>query len=68
MLVIVVGPPAAALVFTATLMVKLNVPDVVFFPERTPSLVSVRPGGNEPLATDQLYGAKPPVAPRLTAE
>ncbi len=42
---------------SVTRAVKLYVPLVVGVPEMTPvAALSVRPGGNEPEAIDQLYG------------
>ena len=46
-----------------TWTVKLKVPAAVGVPEMAPLLgLSVRPGGRDPLATDQVYGRVPPLA------
>src|SRR5436853_7886014 len=44
---------------------KLNGPDCVGVPDRTPAEESVTPEGSAPDATVHAYGAKPPIAPRL---
>jgi hypothetical protein len=48
---------------SVTRAVKLKVPLVVGVPEMRPvPLLSVNPGGSEPLAIDHAYGLVPPVA------
>ena len=46
--------------FTST--VNEDVPEAVGVPLICPALLSVKPAGNEPALTDQLYGAVPPLA------
>jgi hypothetical protein len=62
-------PVAGGLSASATWMVKVEGPRVVGVPEIVAVLsglvVSVSPGGREPLATLQLYGRTPPVAIRV---
>src|SRR5947209_7818526 len=43
-------------------MTKFHVPAAVGVPPSAPPVVSVRPGGNVPVASDQVYGAMPPAA------
>ena len=45
-----------------TCMVKLNCPVCVVVPESDPADCTAIPVGNEPEASDQLYGAVPPAA------
>ena len=47
---------------STTWTVKLVVPGVVGVPLTTPAADNVRPAGNVPDRTDQIYGAVPPVA------
>jgi len=47
---------------SVTLTVNEDVPVVVGVPLICPELLSVRPAGNEPEVTDQLYGVLPPLA------
>ena len=42
--------------------VKLAVPAVVGVPEIVPVVLRVRPGGSDPLASDQVSGGVPPAA------
>ena len=50
------------LLASLTLPVKVNSPTVVGVPVMAPPLVSVKPGGRAPLASDHMYGAVPPLA------
>jgi len=52
---------------SVTFAVKLNVPALVSLPVNVPPALSASPGGTLPFATDQVYGAVPPVAWKLTA-
>jgi len=54
------GAPVPVLLSVA-LMLKLKLPAAVGVPERTP-LLSVTPAGNDPLTTEKVYGAVPPLA------
>ena len=47
---------------SVTLTVKEEVPAAVGVPLITPLPLSVKTAGNEPEATDQLYGVVPPLA------
>jgi hypothetical protein len=47
---------------SVTLTVNEEVPAVVGVPLITPEVLSVRPAGNEPELTDQVYGVVPPLA------
>ena len=59
---------AAGFALSVTVMPKVKVPPWVGVPERTPVvLFSMSPGGRmEPFATDQVNGATPPVAAKVT--
>src|SRR5262249_26489393 len=61
--------PRALVTFWApavTCTVKLEVPVAVGVPEIAPVPgVSVSPAGSVPLASDQVYGGVPPLAPRV---
>ena len=52
---------------SVTLTVKSNPPAVDGVPEIAPVLDIVRPGGNVPAATDQVYGVVPPLADSVCA-
>jgi hypothetical protein len=55
-------PPRLSVTFT----VNRYTPDVVGIPERTPvNALRVRPFGNVPAETDQLYGSVPPDAAKV---
>ena len=57
------GSVCTGLPESVTRAVKLYVPLVVGVPEIVPvPLLSVRPGGSEPLSSDHAYGLVPPVA------
>ena len=57
---------AVGAVESVTLAVKLNDPAVVGVPEIVPlAAASVRPAGNAPALTLQLYGVVPPLAAKV---
>ena len=63
MLQFAVVVPACEPVESTTLAVKLNVPAWVGVPVIAPvEVFSVKPGGNEPLVMENVYGGTPPVA------
>jgi hypothetical protein len=53
---------SAGLVESTTWTVNVDVPDAVGVPVIAPPELSVRPVGNAPAVTDQVYGNVPPVA------
>ena len=55
-------PVATVPVASVTCSVKLYAPVAVGVPESAPALVCAIPGGNDPDATVQVYGAVPPTA------
>ena len=53
----------AGLLVSLACAVKSNVPTAPGVPAMTPLVgSSVRPGGSDPLTTDQMYGGVPPLA------
>jgi hypothetical protein len=61
-----VAVPAVGVAESVTVTVKLDTPAVVGAPEITPVELSDNPAGSVPGGTDQVKGAVPPVATRVT--
>jgi hypothetical protein len=57
--------PCDGVLLSVTRIVKLNEPSAEGVPLSTPLDERFNPGGNEPDASDQVYGAVPPVAVKV---